>query len=95
MLQLDEENGKLENLVVAAQKLLNNHGREVSEFCLIWAFWMLEQRYYNLVLHSLDMDCILDRRVDIIKKVSMMMVTTRKSHTANWCRFVKANSEAE
>jgi len=81
MLQLDEENCTLDKIVLASQKLLNNHGREVSEFCLMWAFWMLEQRYYNLILHSVDMDCILDRRADILKKVVYEAVHKRSSQS--------------
>ena len=55
--------------MIASDELLENHGREVSEFCLMWSSWMLEQRYYNLILYSVDMECILERRDDVIEKV--------------------------
>ena len=71
-LKLKEENRKLRQIMMASEKVMKNHDQKVSEFFLLWSSSMLEQRYLNLTLYTIDMECILERRSEIIAKVRMV-----------------------
>lgn len=66
-----EAQNNMNHLLMKTKK---RESSEIEDTSLMWSTLMLQQRYFNLNLFLIDMECILERRLEVLEKVSNMVI---------------------
>ena len=64
--RLEEERAAVDALAAMCRKI---RLETIEEIELLWSTMMSQQRYNTLLLFTTDMECILERRIDVLTRV--------------------------